>query len=365
MPSRHRSRRRGISTGLIVVFIVLGVLMIVGITIVAQAIQAARETARQNTCRSNLSVLSGAVVQYDNRQGRYPGYMNALRTHDGNLYFDPTTKKPVPVSWVVELLQELEERPLYDRWRTPGETTHTQIHIPLLTCLSDPATDKTSRLSYVANSGMRDAPAAIPASSGSGGASAGSAGIPRDWLANGLFFDNYSDDPLVKTQQSERGPTVVMRSMQIRDPKDKTIMFTENLDATKYVYDENDFPARDPSQVEIIWGSVWNAGTIDDSSPTEAPIMTPPADVLRPNMGIEKGPHPLDYEYCRPSSAHPGGFNVAFAGRNVVFVRDRISYFIWAKLMASDDANTKIAGTQTLLPEAFRKWQIPDSDVCE
>jgi len=363
MKSRHRSRRRGVSTGLIIVFIVLGVLTIVGITIVAQAIQAARETARQNTCRSNLSVLSGAVVQYDNRQGRYPGYVNALKTHDGILYLDPKTKKPAPVSWVVELLQDLEQRALYDRWRTPGETTHTQIHIPLLTCLSDPATDKTPRLSYVVNSGMRDASSAIPASSGSGGASAGSAGIPRDRLANGMFFDNYSDDPLVKTKLSERGPMIVMRSGQLRDPKDKTILLTENLDATKYVYDENDFPARDPSQVEIIWGSTWNAGTITSSSPTIEPVIALPAYVLRPNAGVEKGPHPLDYKYCRPSSAHPGGFNVAFVAGNVIFMRDTISYFVYAKLMASDDGNVKLPGLQTTLDKSFVRYQITDAEI--
>jgi len=187
--------------------------------------------------------------------------------------------------------------------------------------------------------------------------------MPRDWLANGVFFDNYSDDPLVMTEQSKRGPTVVMRGMQVRDPKDKTIMLTENLDATKYVYDEDDFPARDPSQAEIIWGSVWNSGTLKFTTNTQPPDVTLPVDVLRPNAGIEKGPHPLDYKYCRPSSAHPGGFNVAFVAGNVIFMRDTISYFIYAKLMASDDANVKIAGTETKLDPLFKGYQVTDADL--
>jgi len=365
MGSHIRARLGAAPKGLIILFCVIGLLLSVGGALLVGTLGGARDSVdRQKNCRNNLANVSKAATMYDQRMGRYPGYMNALRRTDGSVYVNPTTMQTEPVSWAVELLADLDRMQLYEQWRanppTPVETRQPMMEI--FVCPLDPAKKTPARLSYVANSGMRDAPSSTPANSGGSGMAG--AGIPRDWMANGMFFDNYSDDPLIKTTASQRGPTIVMRSGQIRDPKDRTIMFIENTDATKYVFERSYFSAG-ASQAEIVWGCNWGVGSYTVSSRNSLPSsMTPPADLYRPNESVGKAsPELADYKYCRPSSKHSGGFNVAFANGQVAFLSDRISYFIYAKLMASDDAGVRNAGAQTTLDPTFRGYQMNDSDL--
>jgi len=367
MKSANRFRLGAVPKGLIILFCVIGLLLSVGGALLVGTLGGARDSVNhQIACRNNLANLSKAAILYDQRMGKYPGYMNTLRRTDGSVYVNPTTMQTEPVSWAVELLADLDRMQLYEQWRanppTPVETRQPMMEI--FVCPLDPAKTTPGRLCYVANSGMRDAPSSTPATSSGGSGGFGSVGIPRDWQANGMFFDNYSDDPLIKTKATQRGPQIVMRSGQIRDPKDRTIMFIENTDATKYVFERSYFSAG-ASQAEIVWGCNWGVGAITpvggNSSP---PSMTPPADLYRPNEAVGKAsPELADYKYCRPSSKHSGGFNVAFANGQVAFLSDRISYFIYAKLMASDDSGAKMAGTQTTLDPTFRGYQMNDADL--
>lgn len=334
------------------------------------------ENKHRNTCRSNLSNLATAMLMYDGRNGKLPGYMNCLITQDGSPYRDPDTNEPTPVSWVVELLSDLDRGPLYELWRTsPGKgpmataakRPNVKIFLEPLICPNDLQRSHGSGtpLSYVVNSGMPDLPEAIPAASGTSGSNNGAkptVGMPRDWQANGMFFDNYSDDKLIKTPTSKRGPQIVMQLSRVRDPKDKTILVTENLDATSYVFDSWDFTK--PGQVEVVWGSVWAPGKSTpnpnaDTHATEGKIFLEPRDdVSAPNAHNDGRKHPLEYKYCRPSSPHPDGFNVAFAAKNVIFLKGNISYFVYARLMASDDAGAKLPGSQTLIDANFRGYII-------
>jgi hypothetical protein len=351
-------------------------------------------SGRQNTCRSNLSNLTTAAILYDGRNGKLPGYMNCLITQQGEAYRDPDTNELTPVSWVVELLTDLDRGPLYEMWRSSSGTNapaaaqpsatgtgatafrpRVKIYLEILTCPNDPSKVQLSGtpLSYVANTGMPDLPQAIPASAGANG-NGETVGFPRDWQANGMFFDNYSDDKLIKLDPKTRGPQVVTRLSRIRDPKDKTILFTENLDATSYVFDN----WRTPASAEVAWGSVWAPGKSTPNpvaaQPTgtrsfedilyqsTAPILEPRDDVSAPNAHNDGRKHPLEYKYCRPSSPHPDGFNVAFAGKNVMFINDKISYFVYSRLMASDDAGAKLPGSQVLIDANFRGYQIDAGD---
>lgn len=384
--SRARNVRRLKSAGftlveLLVVISIIGMLM----ALLLPAINSARETGRQNTCRSNLSNLATAILLYDGRNGRMPGYMNCLITQQGNAYKDPTTGVLTPVSWAVELLSDLDRGPLYEVWRTDynsgssgsgssggggggggsaGMIPRTNVYIEILTCPSDDADKSGSPLSYVVNTGVKDLVASLPAStgtSGSGGSSA-TVGMPRDWQANGVFFDNYSDDKLVKTTTSTRGPQVVMQLSRVRDPKDKTILFTENVDAGDYTFDQNTSGGATFPYAEIQLGSVWDI-TAPVTNPTATPpLLTPIIPEYRMNVGLAKGDG-VNYQYCRPSSRHPQGVNIAFAGKNVMFVRDTLSYFIFAKLMASDDAGVKAPGGQVLFDQNFRTYQLSDNEI--
>lgn len=385
--SRARKVRRLKSAGftlveLLVVISIIGMLM----ALLLPAINSARETGRQNTCRSNLSNLATAILLYDGRNGKVPGYMNCLITQQGNAYKDPTTQTLTPVSWAVELLSDLDRGPLYELWRTDYNTgsssggsssggggggggstgiiPRTKVYIEILTCPSDDADKAGTPLSYVANTGVKDLTQSQPASSGTSGSGGSSAtvGFPRDWQANGVFFDNYSDDRLIKTTASTRGPQVVMQLSRIRDPKDKTILFTENVDGGDYTFDTTTAGGATFPYAEIQLGCIWDI-TAPVTNPTATPpLLTPVIPEYRMNVGLAKGDN-VSYQYCRPSSRHPQGVNIAFSGKNVMFVRDTISYFIYAKLMASDDAGVKAPGGQVLFDANFRTYQMSDGEI--
>ena len=69
----------------------------------------------------------------------------------------------------------------------------------------------------------------------------------------------------------------------------------------------------------------------------------PPA--LHPNERVGQGDG-TDIAFARPSSRHSGGFNVAYVGQNVQFIRDTIDYYVWAKLMTSSDTDLMLPGTR-------------------
>jgi len=325
------------------------------------AVGYARFNARGQACLSNLKHIVIASISYGYRMEKLPGYSNMLVTTEGKAYVDPRTGKMTPVSWAVALFYDLDRGPVYQQMRQPpqnGERTdYLETPIDVLLCPDDPREKVSPLLSYVANSGRQDSPAATAASA----APTPRVGMPRDWQANGVFFDNYSDDPLVKTEAATRGPMVVMRSGQIRDPKDKTILFTENLDAGSYVFDPKTVPNADPANAEIGWGCIWGAGAVDAKA--MPPTMTPDAPASAINAKLDVASRKPGYEYCRPSSSHVGGVNVAFAAGNVVFLNDKINYFVFAKLMASDDAGIKTPGTQTLADPALRLYQLSDDEL--
>lgn len=363
--------------------LVVAVAIVVIACFLFPAVHRARIDTHANACRDNLGRIARAAILYDERNGKYPGYMNCLITKEGNAYRDLDTLEPTPVSWAVELLADLDRRVLYEEWRRDwdpaiarfataiGDTArinrpNTNVYLEVLVCPGDFSRPTSGTpLSYVANTGMPDLPSAIPSTFRKFGPP--DVGMPRDWGANGMLFDNYSDDRLIKTPASDRGPQVVMRSGGVRDPKAKTIFFSENLDAKSYVYRDEDFPDGNPALTEVAWGSVWASGKIEPDPHATAekptPIMTPRDDVSAPNALNDDRPHPFGYKYCRPSSPHPGGYNVAFVAGNVVFMNDSLSYFVYARLMASDDLATKLPGQQTLMDAAFRGPIMIDHDL--
>ena len=99
---------------LLVVISIIGMLM----AMLLPAIQQARETGFQNTCRNNMSNLAKALFSYGNRNGgRLPGYMNMLKTKRGLPYKDPITQVNTPVSWAVEILSDIDRQTTYEQWQ--------------------------------------------------------------------------------------------------------------------------------------------------------------------------------------------------------------------------------------------------------
>lgn len=338
----RRKVRRGI--GLLDVSVVLFVLVCF-CAIGFPALTRQRETGgRIYSCRNTMRGLATALFNYQVRTGNYPGYMNALECTDGRPYVDPTTGAATPVSWVVMILPDIDRAPLFDQWKLAPQDAKIadkrlldpRVYIDQFLCPSDPQASKTGTpISFVVNTGMPDAPAAIineqePVRS-----------VPRDWAANGMFFDNYSEHPLVQRDERRRAAMVLMRDEKVQDPKSRTILLTENIDATNYAFDAATQSADGWRSVEMETGCIWRPGTFTTSR--GAPVMQPPAASLHPNVGRGPGDG-KSFDHTRPSSRHPQSVNVAFVEINVAPLRDSISYFVYAKLMASDDAHMAPAG---------------------
>jgi prepilin-type N-terminal cleavage/methylation domain-containing protein len=375
----RRTASRGRKSGftlveLLVVISIIGMLM----ALLLPQIQSARETARGNTCRNNLRSLAVAAFNYQTRNGSYPGYMNVLQNVSGDAFkFDHSSGlqsvsgTTTPVSWAVMLFPDIDRQGLYDQWRINPADTNTppqnlKIYIEQLVCASDPAPSKTlvTPISYVVNTGQQDA--LVSAASGTW----------RDPQSSGMFFDAFTFNPLSGNATS--GRTITMRDELCRDPKDKTVLMTENVDARNYMFDlTNEGGSNNWLAAEAAVGSIFIFGTCSQTGTTSAPIMTPNSintsytGSFRINSyagsGLETDATAQAYAFARPSSKHPQLVNIAFVGQNVQAMRDSLSYYVFAKLMATDDKNiTNVPGGTTVTGSSvvlFKNYQLSDADV--
>ena len=110
---------------LLVVIAIIGIL----VSLLLPAVQAAREAARRTQCSNNIKNLSLAALVYHDARKHFPV--------DEDLYDDPPDemnltngqwlrRPPDPIrdagklsgaGWIVEVLPQLEEQPLYDRFK--------------------------------------------------------------------------------------------------------------------------------------------------------------------------------------------------------------------------------------------------------
>jgi prepilin-type N-terminal cleavage/methylation domain-containing protein/prepilin-type processing-associated H-X9-DG protein len=126
---------------LLVVITIIGVL----IGLLLPAVQAAREAARKAKCANNEHNLALGMVNFETGRRCFPGYVNRLMLVSGTSG-GGTGTTPVPVSWIVPLLPQLEHRDLYDAISSmtmSGNTINMSassnpfISIRILTCPDD------------------------------------------------------------------------------------------------------------------------------------------------------------------------------------------------------------------------------------
>jgi prepilin-type N-terminal cleavage/methylation domain-containing protein len=106
---------------LLVVIAIIGIL----VALLLPAIQAAREAARRSQCTNNLKNLGLAVLNHHDLQKHFPvseGWSNPEQ--DEQNVFDATQgaggRKLSGKGWILAILPQLEEQPLYDRFVLGG-----------------------------------------------------------------------------------------------------------------------------------------------------------------------------------------------------------------------------------------------------
>ena len=75
----NRLGRRGFTlVELLVVITIIGMLM----ALLLPAVQSARESGRRAQCQNNQKQLALALLNFESRQGAFPGYTNRLPTNE-------------------------------------------------------------------------------------------------------------------------------------------------------------------------------------------------------------------------------------------------------------------------------------------
>jgi prepilin-type N-terminal cleavage/methylation domain-containing protein len=346
---------------LLVVITIIGML----VALVLPAVNSAREQARQTTCTNNQRnfgmALENYLTQKTSAGGNFPGYRQKMTVQTKN------GPQQAAVSWQVVLLPYLERTDVYSAIQagavgqdTSTSTTNSPTPLPYLNisvCPSDNtiAGKSSPWTSYVANCGRLDK--FVPSGNPSGVCIADPPPQPPPGSflesgANGIFQDKILGN-------------INVSLTDIKDGAQSTLMITENLDAFYYC-DPNlvllsSTPSAWPSQLQQ-----QNAGNVSergagfiwaDTSQTNGNFASPaPVMVINGQKGdhdpgrLQWPTSPTDPENyaARPSSAHPGGVIVVFAGGNTRFLREDIDYYIYCLLMTPNGAKspTKNIGWQ-------------------
>jgi len=116
MVCRVPKKRRGFTlVELLVVIAIIGIL----VALLLPAIQAAREAARRSSCTNNLKNLGLAVHNHHDSMKHFPVSVgNSL--DDGNFPGDARNDKQTGAGWILNMLPQLEEQPLFDQFRAGG-----------------------------------------------------------------------------------------------------------------------------------------------------------------------------------------------------------------------------------------------------
>ncbi len=347
-----RHARRGFTlVELLVVIAIIGTL----VALLLPAVQAARETARGNTCRNNMKQLHLALTNMDSTLKHLPGYSEEIFNPNGTKAGTPPIYDKAyarRASWVVRLFPYMEENALWDKWSTQfGTTPDSNPPAPMIAALTCPSNvadvPDMPTLAYVGNAGW--------AFSDTG--TYGRAGNTKENGADGIFSDNNKNKNVSNgvLDGREADPKIQMSLAQVVDGTTKTLMLTENLHALYWCYEpiqspsgngyvQNDFSSI--ADCKQLFGFVWkNHPLVDDriNGDKNYDHQTPPEQANPSNPQAAMAGDNVKYEtYAYPSSNHPSSVNVAFCGGTIRSMGEAIDPVVYGQLMTSNSRKSSL-----------------------
>lgn len=345
--SRKRKTSAFTLVELLVVITIIGILA----GLLLPAVNAAREAARRAQCSNNLRNLALGAIQHENQRGEFPGWIQSFGRFAGTTPdpADPASTAPEHLklgTWAVALLPYLDAQPIFERWnedRYPviavAETELTRVtsgaagegytaaaapNLEIMQCPSSPTIrGNNGRNSYISNNGAEP-----------GNVMTFAASMRK---ANGVFVNKVAGG-------GGGSPAVpVGERVSIDDLKDgqgNTALFSENLQAMPwhragFIGGANLTAPVYPGTSRYVHGMVWH---YEDDNPgalagVANPVPPPVSAVHRINgtvpnrdkFSLEMDPGNAA-QLARPSSAHTGGVNMAFADGTVRFIQEGIDY---------------------------------------
>lgn len=313
---------------LLVVIAIIGML----VALLLPAVQAARGTARKNTCLNDMRQLGQAVFTYEQAKGKYPGYVQSLprsnkeflqiNTAGGMndsffMHTNSAAKATSKISWIAMLTPYIERQDIFDAMVdgsvNGGVDRQKIVRVEILVCPED--TDLTSApdkagASYIANTGAWDWDGTTFLQ-----------GLNRgDTKDNGLFMNL----TLGKTTTRNNIP----------DGSATTILLSENVHKETQegpFYCWMGVPADANQLGEQPFGMVWVMSETpgNGSAPFEFQV---PFNSDGGGSGF-----PQDRPaFARPASNHAGNaFNVVFADSHAGSIQPDIDYTVYQRLITA------------------------------
>jgi len=315
--SRPVRRKAFTLVELLVVIAIIGTLM----GLLLPAVQSAREAGRRNTCTNNVNQLAKAVINYDGQKQSIPGWRHMLKTNSGTFY---------PVSWPVMLLPQLERLDAYRLWEQGNGIAIPQSpYMSMFICPTAPPADQTSAwISY-----------------------AGNAGTGTQVKADGIFLDTIGDNVSSSYSAARTNLDVVSSA----DGAANTLLFSEKCGTqfqTPPLWSGTLSPVS--AAVPNSTAPLTTSGTVVFGNPTGPSVFGIANPLVSANAKVVNSgtttlpPSTADFGYnAQPSSNHPGGVVAAFADGHTVFLKDSIAPYVYAQLVTSDYAKSKVLATLT------------------
>lgn len=231
---RNTSKRRGFT--LIELLVVISIIATL-VSLIAPAVQSARNAARRTQCLNNIRNIGLAVQNFASANGGAVPTLYNLATVDGTAN--------TPVNWPVSLLGYLDRQDLATTPYTTGTNGTLNLALAVMTCPDDSNNNKqASGLTYVANAGYGNFPADSGATptrlyDGSGAATIAHTGADTAWGGTGATTTTsqdiaYDSGVFQIPDQTNTGMRMTLDRISNKDGLGQTLMLSENFNARNW-----------------------------------------------------------------------------------------------------------------------------------